>query len=186
MYLNKNPNPSLKVANGAKSIMHSLHYSNGIPKEIIAKIRKAKSEMNSGNYRNAVIEVPIPDAVLLEIENERLGNILYPTKLITRYFKTMLPGKQTFGVKRHDFQAGFSYTFYKCQGLTINRLVMVAYERPGKMFKFLKMELRDFYVALSRVRKRSHFRLLGTGREGTMHSRFKHLLKLTPCPDLID
>ena len=111
MYLNKNPNPSLKVANCAKSIMHSLHYSNGIPKEIIAKIRKAKSEMNIGNYRNAVIEVPIPDAVLLEIENERLGNILYPTKLITRYFKTMLPESKRLAsnvmTSKQDFRTHF-------------------------------------------------------------------------------
>ena len=49
------------------------------------------------------------------------------------------------------------------------------------------MELRDLYVALSRVRKRAHIRLLGVEqRSSTKYDRLKHSLELTPCPDLID
>ena len=185
MFLNSNPNPSLKVSNGSRGRMHSIHYSDGMAPSLIQRIIQMRKRMQSGDYTNTMLEIPIPDAVLLELENDRRGNILYPTKIEKRNYKTMVPGKETFTLGRHDFQPGFSYTIYKAQGLTIAFIILAAYLRPGKMYKFLMLKLHDLYVALSRVRAHSNFRLLGSRRQGTTKERrFRHLTDLKQCTDL--
>ena len=143
-----------------------------------------RQRMQSGNYTNTMLEIPIPDAVRRELENDRRGNILYPTKIEKRNYKTMVPGKETFTLGRHDFQPELSYTIYKAQGLTIAFAILAAYLRPGKIYKIMMLQLHDLYVALSGVRARLNFRLLGSRRQGgTKTRRLRHLTDLKQSTD---
>lgn len=187
MYLNYNPNPELRVCNGARARMHSLVYHSGLPPAIQYKIKLVTAEMKSGDYSNVLIEVPNPDAVILEIENPRTGNLLFPTRLFSSAYLSILAGTKAIHIQRHCFQPGFAYTFYKAQGLTINRVVIVAYERPGPKYKFVKISLNDLYVAFSRVCERKHVRLEYDMGQGLCYDmRIKHLLRLRYGADLRD
>ena len=139
MYLNDNPNPKLRVCNGARSRMHSLIYYEGMSRKLITKITKVTKELERDNFANALIQVPAPDAVMLEIENPKTGNLLYPIKLMTTAFRSLLSGTKPIDIQRQCFQPGFAYTFYKAQGLTIKRVIVQAYKRPGAKNKFLNM-----------------------------------------------
>ena len=187
MYLNDNPNPKLRVCNGARSRMHSLVYYEGMPSALITKIKRVTREMESGNFSNALIEVPLPDAVMLEIENPRTGNILYPTKLMTTSYRSLLSGTKPIDLSRHCFQPGFAYTFYKAQGLTIKRVIVQAYKRPGARNKFLNINIHDLYVAFSRVREGAHIRLEYDREQGLCKDmRIGHLYRLRYDNDLRD
>ena len=187
MYLHHNPNPELRVCNAARARMHSLVYHSGLPPAIQNKIKLVTAEMKSGNYSNVLIEVPNPDAVILEIENPRPGNLLYPTKIFSDSYFSLLAGTKSLDIQRHCFQPGFAYTFYKAQGLTINRVVIVAYDRPGPRHRSVKISLNDLYVALSRVCKRNHVRLEYDMNQGLCYDmRIKHLLRLRYDTDLRD
>ena len=187
MYLNDNPNPKLRVCNGARSRMHSLIYYEGMPRDLITKIINITKEMERNNFSNALIQVPVPDAVMLEIENPKTGNLLYPTKLMTTAFRSLLSGTKPIDINRHCFQPGFAYTFYKAQGLTIKRVIIQAYKRPGARNKFLKMKINDLYVGLSRVREPAHVRLEYDMEQGLCHDmRINHLYRLRYNNDLRD
>ena len=191
MYLQDNPNPGIRVCNGARATMHSLVYFDGIPTTVVAMINRAVTEMQNNDFSNALIEVPMPDAVMLDIENPKHGNILYPTRTFVNNYKTILPGTKTIDIVQHNFQPGFAFTFHKAQGLTLLRVLIMAYMRPGSRYKFMKLSLRALYVALSRVRQGSHIRLEVDFNkidfdDGSFVEipNYTHLLQLKHDPDL--
>ena len=77
----------------------------------------------------------------------------------------------------YDVDLGFAMTFHKCQGKTLDAVVMDLNDQPGTRYRLPKLELEQLYVGMTRVRHYTDIRILPP----TSPMGFRHLWsKATP------
>ena len=157
-YVDQNLNAAATgIVNGSKGKMHSLTFKTGYtidipfnsesgdiinvdpPVSVNVRLLKPKHEStkvkNAGPFHNYGDVIPL---MKHSVEEKVAG-----TKLVR---------------KTHPVSLGFSITFHKVQGQTLDRVVLALHKRSPNQLLSLKFEM--LYVALTRVRQGDHIRVL--------------------------
>ena len=140
--LTDNVNPKQKLANGTNknTYLHSLTWKNyTLPTHLPAGIET---------------EVDPPHSVNIQITSDTKKDNIVP---ILGKHKTVYIGKNKRPIhfKHHHIELGFSYTYWKVQGATLDAIILVLNKKPFKP----NISLRSFYVGISRVNNRNDIRL---------------------------
>ena len=165
-YITSNIARSYGVVNGTCVRMHSLTFAADTPSDVLAEIRRLIRAAQPGQ----MVELPIaPESVNVELEDKNAAS--WPSAL------TLVPGKvvipvvrsreseevQLCGtfqgvirVKPHPVDLGFSLTFHKVQGQTLDRVIVDLNDRPFRP----AVDFFSLYVAISRVRRGCDIRVL--------------------------
>ncbi len=114
--------------------------------------------------------MPPPYAINIQITTDvddiKIVPILAKSKMIE-----VGRNKRPIHYKSHAIELGFSYTFWKVQGATLDAAILVLNDRPFPPY----INVRHFYVGISRVTSNDNLRIWPIGDINT--DTCQHLLK---------
>ena len=170
---NNSGNVDLKIVNGSKCIMESLCWKD---RSIQIEIEKKISRSIRSNNSEVFIDVP-PDFILVTlldkdgnprkredfpinidlVLNENDSNVVIPISCsISEKIEISNKQKLPIQYQQHAVDLGFSFTVWKVQGLTFDKIII--HLDPVEGCKDWTFE--NIYVAFSRVRKNAGIRCL--------------------------
>ena len=150
---NLQPTEITGVVNGSKGTLHSLSWSNGY-------------QVPSGWKPGEIVKVPVPNHVnvLLDDETHKNNGGILPCGIHTGNVR--ISGAKL-NMRQHPVTLLFAVTPFKVQGQTTPRLILDLRHKKGKSLKNLSFE--DIYVAISRVEKTDHLRIIMSNDDKTDH-----------------
>jgi hypothetical protein len=169
-YLSENICPEKGIANGSAVILDSITiHPDELTDHLVSKIAAFKP--------GEIIDIPSPSFVNVITQN---GHQCVPVGVskIVKHAKTLLKVPYF----RHGYELGFSVTIHKSQGSTLNRVILDLNSRVGCAGKLGQLNWHSLYVALSRVERSAHIRLL----EPHSCNNFTYLERLRPSTLLTD
>jgi hypothetical protein len=177
--------------NGRRVRLHSMTFASTLAPSLQQRLQQLIDTPRpaSGDW---VIELPLaPEYINVLLEDEDIEN--WPAELsLSRDHVVVHVGSannretvevaKRFGygnvdVTCHRVTLGFSITFHKVQGQTLDRIIIDLNDVPYR----LKVDYHGLYVALSRVRRSAHVRLMPMQLDSLS---LMHLTKLQPSHDL--
>jgi hypothetical protein len=165
-FVTENVGRSYGVVNGTRGTLHSLTFSADADEEEVAIVRSKILAAGAGQ----VVDLPFaPVSVNVSIDDKRTatwptqgtlvdGAVVVPITLCSDTSEVTLTGRYhgTINVYRHSVDLGFSVTFHKVQGQTLDKVILDVNKRPFRPY----VDLPGFYVAISRVKSSCNMRIL--------------------------
>ena len=154
----RNVCPAAGIANGSRAELHSLVYYD---RQVQARVKDILAEAGPGQ----IVVVQAPDAVLVDMTDIPATKWSQDAKKLStdgsRALIPLLPTKGATGkdASAYGYNLGFSFTFHKLQGLTMDRVVLdLRAAQDGRSFPSAVFSM--VYVGLTRVRSGAHIRVL--------------------------
>ena len=145
------------VVNGSKGVLHSLSWSHGY-------------QVPSGWKPGEIVKVPVPSHVNVLLDDEILPckkikkGELIPCSIHTGHINV---GGAKLNMRQHPVTLLFAVTPFKVQGQTTPRLILDLRYKEGRSLRNLGFE--DIYVAISRLQKADHLRIIMSDDGRTDH-----------------
>ena len=178
--LSTNINPPYGLANGTPVQYFSVTF----PQDVV--LPDLPCVDNSVPYTaGQIIDVPCPHSINVK-RRIQVDNGFDPHEVIpivkARPKKKLNPEKLVLPSFEHGVQLSFAVTFHKAQGMTLKRVIVDVGDRLKHGKKLGRLNWHGLFVALSRVRKSDHIRLL-PGEDATS---FRFIDDLQPSKHLIE
>jgi hypothetical protein len=165
VFLTANVNPNKGLANGTSGTMHSLSWdSQEVFEEMAVRIENAAPGEFVDLVRPMSINVEVSDEALKgsewsrpESETMQPGKVIIPMPCNAKEMLELV-GSHRVSLPYYTFAVDLAFviTFHKCQGRTINKVILDLSKQPGNG----NVTYSSLYVGLSRVRKGADIRLL--------------------------
>ena len=143
------------IVNGTPGYLHSLSWDDGVSKEGLGSFAPVPGHL---------VEVPPPHTINVLCKQGGVD----PVPMIAKR-STSEQGDATLARLKHSVELGFSVTFHKIQGQTVDRIILALH--PRKSCQLLSMSFEMLYVAMTRVRHASDIRILYSSAAGLKHLR---------------
>ena len=117
---------------------------------------------------NIVTKVPQPKYIIIEVVNiitkannhKKKEKLFIPVKQYTEKLKDVTGQNKNWYYRKHYCDLGFSRTYHKTQGKTMNSIVLSINSKNAKSKKIKSLSLTSLYVGFSRVHNHSEHRVL--------------------------